>query len=103
MADREFLVRLTRELADQGKLIEAGWVAMRAHALPLNAPAVQIEEMKRAFMGGAQHVFASIIGMLDDDHEPTEADMNRMTLLHNELKSWEKQLELWVTKGKGNG
>jgi hypothetical protein len=26
MADRAFLERLTKQLADEGKLIEAGWV-----------------------------------------------------------------------------
>lgn len=30
MADRAYLERLSRELTDKGKLIEAGWVGLRA-------------------------------------------------------------------------
>ncbi len=29
MADRQFLEQLTKRLADEGKLIEAGWVSLR--------------------------------------------------------------------------
>lgn len=61
MADRQFLEQLSRRLADEGKLIEAGWVGLRLAAVPLNAPAAQLEEMRNAFMAGAQHLFSSII------------------------------------------
>jgi hypothetical protein len=43
MADRQFLEQLSRKLADEGKLIEAGWVALRLQAIPHNAPAVQLQ------------------------------------------------------------
>jgi hypothetical protein len=29
--------QLTKRLADEGKLVEAGWVAMRLNAIPLDA------------------------------------------------------------------
>jgi hypothetical protein len=103
MADRQFLLRLTKQLADDGKLIEAGWVAMRLHAIPLNAPANQLHEMRLAFMAGAQHLFASMIGMLDPEPTETLDDMRRMDLIHKELDAFRGELELWVAKEKGRG
>jgi hypothetical protein len=102
MADRQFLEQLSRKLADEGKLIEAGWVALRVQAIPLNAPAVQLDSMRMAYMAGAQHLFASIIGMLDDATEETEADMRRMDLINQELEAWRKKLELMVARTKGS-
>lgn len=103
MADREFLVRLTRELMDQGKLIEAGWVSLRMHTIPLNAPAGQLQEMRMAFMAGAQHLFSSMMAGLDPDAEPTEADTRRMDLIDAELEAFAKELKLRVVKPEGSG
>jgi hypothetical protein len=101
MADRAHLERLTKRLADEGKLIEAGWVALRIQCIALDAPANQLHEMRLAYMAGAQHLFASMIGMLDEDREPTEADMNRIDLVHQELEAFRGELELWAAKAKG--
>jgi hypothetical protein len=35
MADKAFLERLSRELTDQGKLIEAGWIGLRIVRVPI--------------------------------------------------------------------
>ncbi len=100
MADRAYLERLTKQLADQGKLIEAGWVALRLQAIPSNAPALQLREMRMAFMAGAQHLFASMIGMLDPGTDETPDDMKRMDLIHAELEAFRAELMRWVeTKG----
>lgn len=85
MADRAYLERLSRELTDKGKLIEAGWVSLRLAAIPPNAPAVQLQEMRNAFFAGAQHLFSSIMTILDPDGEPTADDLKRMDLIDNEL------------------
>lgn len=99
MADRQHLQELTRRLASEGKLIEAGWVSLRMHAIPLNAPAVQLSEMRMAYMAGAQHVFASIIGMLDPGSDETPDDLRRMDLIHKELEDFRRELGPWVAKG----
>ena len=78
--------KLTRQLADEGKLIEAGWVALRATSIPTNAPQTQLDEMRNAFFAGAQHLFASIMGILEEGAEPTEADLRRMDQIDRELK-----------------
>lgn len=83
--DREYLRRFERELAGKGKLIEAGFVGLRLAAIPEDAGKVQLDEMRTAFFAGAQHLFASILGILDDDREPTEADLSRMGQIQSEL------------------
>lgn len=103
MADRAFLERLTKELANQGKLIEAGWVSLRLNAIFPKAPAIQLQEMRLAYMAGAQNLFTSMMNILDEDREPTEADMTRMDLIHKELEAFRGELELWAGKAKGSG
>jgi len=88
MADRQHLERLTRELMDEGKLIEAGWIGLRLAAIPLDAPAMQLEEMRNAFFAGAQHLFGSLMTGLDPDSEPTAQDMVRVDLIDAELKKF---------------
>lgn len=93
MADRAFLERLTRELIDQGKLIEAGWVGMRIACELEDAPAIQLREMRMAFFAGAQHLMGSIMSVLDPDAEPTEADLRRMGLIAEELERFIAEFE----------
>jgi hypothetical protein len=103
MADRAYLERLTKELADKGKLVEAGWVSLRLHCIPPNAPAAQLTEMRFAFMAGAQHVFSSMMDMLDPEPGETPADMRRMELLNAELEAFVAELKLWASRAEGNG
>jgi hypothetical protein len=102
MADREFLVRLSKQLADEGKLMEAGWVGYRLGVLPLNAPAIQLDECKMAFFAGALHLFSSIMNILDEDAEPTEADLDKMDKIHREMAAFTDQLELRIKKPGGS-
>jgi len=78
------VVGVAKKLADDGKLIEAGWVGLRSTIDPA-APQVQVDEMRLAFMAGAQHLFASIMGILDPGEEPTEADLRKMDMIGAEL------------------
>lgn len=103
MADRQFLEQLSRRLADEGKLIEAGWVALRIQAIPLNASAVQLQEMRMAFMAGAQHLFASMMGILEEGVMETENDLRRMDLINKELEAFGEELKLRIGKPAGSG
>ena len=85
---RPDLERLSRDLTDQGKLIEAGWIGLRLAAVPLDAPEIQLREMRQAFFAGAQHLFFSIMTILDPGSEPTEADLRRMDLIDKELRNF---------------
>lgn len=87
---------LSRDLIDRGKVIEAGWLGLRLITLPPGTPDIQVQEMRKAFFCGAQHLFASIIGMLSPGTEPTQKDFDRMTLIMREL-------EEFVNKVKAEG
>ena len=85
---REALDRLAVELADQGRLIEAGWTILLRTCIPSDAPDAQVREMRLAFMAGSQHLFASIMTILDPgDEEPTVDDMQQSDLIDAELGS----------------
>lgn len=79
---------LTKKLTDEGKLIEAGFVAFRQLMINPEADAMQVDEMRLAFMAGAEHVFHSMISVLDEGEEPTEQDLQRMDNIHTELMAW---------------
>ena len=90
---RALVDKATRELTDKGLLIEAGWAALRIIAVPEDAGEVQIREMRNAFFAGAQHVLGSIMGMMDDDREPTAADLRRIELIDRELRRFIEDFE----------
>src|SRR4051812_32352609 len=77
----EHVEAMTKGLIEKGKLIEAGWVGLASVAYP-NITEQQYEMLRQAFFGGAQHLFASIMNVLDPDENPTEADMQRMNAIH---------------------
>lgn len=96
MNDEEAAVveQITKKFADEGRLIEGGWQVMQMLVLPPTAPAIQVTEMRKAFFGGAQHLFASIMTVLDpDDGEPTANDLRRMELIHEELQGFAEELQ----------
>jgi hypothetical protein len=76
---------LSRQLTDEGKLIAAGWLSFRHLVVHPDAPLDQLHEMRIAFFAGAQHLFASINSIMDEDAEPTEADLGRMQSISDEL------------------
>ena len=93
MTDRDYLRRLERELADKGKLIEAGWVGLRLAAIPDDASKLQLEEMRGAFFAGAQHLFVSIMSVMDEDREPTADDLRRISLINDELEGFLREFK----------
>jgi len=74
--------------ADEGRIIELGWLALRARAIPADAPQIQVDEMRNAFFAGAHHLFASIMTILDPGAEPTKRDYLRMDAIDKELREF---------------
>lgn len=99
----DLVTGVAKKLADDGKLIEAGWVGLKLAAIDPAAPQVQVDEMRLAFMAGAQHLFASIMGILDPGTEPTEADMRKMDLIAAELDKVRGEMAARYYPTKGNG
>ena len=80
----EFVDAITTKLVDEGLLIEAGFHGLMLAAYKGAGPE-QTEMMREAFFAGAQHLFASVMGMFDSDDDVTDADERRMENIHNEL------------------
>lgn len=94
MDDRQFLEQVTKRLADEGRLIEAGWIGfVRIHFVALDASAIQLTEMRLAYMSGAQHLFASITAMLNPGADETPGDMRRLDQINEELGAFAKEME----------
>ena len=94
MDARKFADALAQRLADDGKLVEAGWVALQAMAISPVASKVQRDEMRMAYFAGAQHLFSSIMSILDPgSDQPTERDLARMDLIDAELIAFATDLE----------
>ena len=96
------LQKLGQELTKQGKLIEAGWIALRIVAIPSDAPQIQLDEMRSAFFAGAQHLFSSIMTILDPGEEPTDADMAHIGWIADELETFIKDFEAKNLKTEGS-
>lgn len=93
----ELLKRFTAD----GKLIEAGWQSMRLLVLPKDAPEVQVSEMRKAFFMGAQHLYAALMNIMDEDAEPTDKDMQKMSLIHTELEAFRMEVTNIHAPGRG--
>lgn len=88
------LETICRELADKGKLIEIGWLGYRFSVLAADAGPVQIEETRRAFFAGAQHLFGSIMSILEPGTEGTSKDLERIFLIDRELAEFIAQFKV---------
>jgi hypothetical protein len=99
--DRAALDRASNEFTAMGKLIEAGWIGLRLAAIPLDTPPAQLDDMRIAFFSGAQHLFGSLMTILDPGEEPTDADLKRMDLIDAELRAFLEDFKLRHIKTKG--
>lgn len=91
--DPEVIKQISIKLADEGKLMEVGWLSLRLACDLHDAPPDQLREMRMAFFAGAQHVFHTIMTIMDDDHEPTNDDMRRVSLINDELTAFIAEFE----------
>jgi len=90
---RELMEAIIRELIDEGRIIEAGFASYKIAVMNPNAGTDQIIETRRAFFAGAQHLFASIMSVLEPGSEPTNNDMHRITQIHEELNRFIVELK----------
>lgn len=89
---RQMIDEISKRLVDDGKPVEAGWVVMESIILSPDTPIPMVEQYRRTFFLGAQHLFATMYAILDSDREPTEKDMERMDKIHAELEAFKKTL-----------
>lgn len=78
----------SRELIEQGRLIEAGF-CLRVLAVDAEASPDQTEALRCAFFSGAHHLFACMVAVLDPTTtEPTAADLLKMDQIEAELSDF---------------
>jgi hypothetical protein len=83
-------------MPDKERLIELAWLSYQRDVIPRNAPEVQVTESRRAFYAGAQALFHTIINILEPGSEPTDNDLQTMTLIQQELKRFGDQVKAGV-------
>lgn len=79
---------IAKDMADQGRLIEGGWLSMSHMAYPDGMVPMQEQQLRQAFFCGAQHLYGTMMSIMDEDKEPTDQDMKRMALIDAELESF---------------
>ncbi|WP_293000084.1 hypothetical protein [Nevskia sp.] len=85
---------LVKAYTDKGKLIEAGFAALRLQVIPASASKTQVDEMRMAFFLGAQHLFASFMAVFDPESEPTAADLSALGKIDAELSKFAAEFAL---------
>lgn len=91
--------QITERLTDQGRLIEAGWESFRILVVPPTAGKVQLDETRKAFFAGAQHVFVSMMELVGDDGgEPTPDELRRIDLIDKELEGFVDELRAEIAR-----
>lgn len=103
MADRQFLKQLAKKLADEGRIIEAGWVTLRLSGFPpADTPSDQMDLLRLAFMCGAAHMFNRILDMPDSETAPGEKDVAILDLMNDELNAFARDVRLHAEKTAGS-
>jgi hypothetical protein len=85
------VTHVTGRAVDAGQVVELGFASLLLAAYGdswQTMPRGQIDQLRDAFFAGAQHLFGSIMGMLDPGSEPTERDLRRMDLISHELDAF---------------
>lgn len=100
--NRDMVEAITKQLIDEGRVIEAGWKSMEILVLAPTASSIQRAEMRKAFFAGAQHLFGSMLVATDPEGEPTEEDERRMTMIHRELAGFMKELQAEIVQRHNN-
>jgi hypothetical protein len=82
---RDVLQAIARRLADEGKLIEAGWLIHRQMLLPDVRLISDIDRYKDTWDASAQHLFCCIFDMMEGGDDETPNDLRRMDNVNAEV------------------
>ena len=70
------------------RLMAEQWDSFARGVLPAGVSPVQKQEMRRAFYAGAQAILFKVIQSFAPETEPTDADLQIMTDLDQELRDF---------------
>jgi cytosine/adenosine deaminase-related metal-dependent hydrolase len=93
---------LAKAFVDEGRLIEAGWRAALVVLDWETKPEAELRALRMAYFSGAQHLWGSVIGIMDEDREPTNADLRRMSLIANELDGFAREMMALLNETGGH-
>jgi hypothetical protein len=74
-------------------LVLEQWNQFVRECLHPNAPAVQKQEMRRAFYGGASMILFRLLGELAPGDEITPSDLEAMMAIQEELREFVEQVK----------
>ena len=94
---KEQLDEIHRAAVDTAKPIEIGWVGYRVAVIPPNASDIQLSESRKAFFAGAQHLWGTVMSMLEPGSDETPNDMRRMDYIAKELEAFYQQMKSEVS------
>ena len=72
--------------------VEKIWMEYRQRVIPKHAPPIQLIETRRAFYSGSAALLSILMTQLEADQEPTEADLQMMDLIHQELRQFSQDV-----------
>lgn len=76
-------------LIKSATLIEAGFAAFRRQHLDSRLPPEQVEEVRRVYFAGAQHLLYLLCRVLDDGAaEPTRSNLHCMNAIADEIAAF---------------
>jgi hypothetical protein len=96
--------KLAKGMADEGLLINGGWLLFEAVFMPPGSVSEQQRhDMRMAFMAGADHLWSGLMVTMDQGDTPTANDDARMMLIQNELDLFREEMKKLYMKHKEEG
>jgi hypothetical protein len=80
-------------------VIDDSWKKYREQVIPAGAPAVQIEESRRAFYAGALACFGVFLSLEGEDEE-TPADLAKLDRLKEQLDAYCDEMGALASAGQ---
>lgn len=82
----------THKLVNDGKLIAGGFAAY-CMAMEISVDDPMLPRLQHAYMTAAEHLWQSVMSVMDPGPKETAADLKRFDLIHAEITAWRTQLE----------
>ena len=80
---------INKAAVESGSIILSGWIVARAGLykhIPDNDP--RLIDLRDAYMGGAQHLFSTMMSTLSPDDDVSQGDERIMEGIFKELENW---------------
>lgn len=93
-------IDLTNRMADQGQIVAGGFAAYR-ETMILGASPETVAAHRLVWIAASDHLYSSMMLILNSESEPRDQEMRRMDILHAEIVALRNEMELTVAPIKG--